>query len=623
MGPGTVQRERQEIDRVVDGQTICSLFQTTVATHADAPALASRRGETWVTTSWREYGMRVRATSLGLAALGVGNGRAVALLSSSREEYNVLDLAITHAGGVPVALYPTLAPGQIAYIVNHAESVLAVAENGEAAEKFLKLRGDLPTVTGLIVIDGAEAYRGDPWVLSLDDVVARGRRASADFDELWRRVRPDDLATLIYTSGTTGPPKGVMLTHRNVCWTQESSRRAIEAIPGERSVAYLPVAHVAERGLSIWGAVTSARTVYFCPSLDRLAETLVEVRPHVFFSVPRLWEKMHAALRGALQADPDLVRRSAVQEALADALAIVAMRQADAPVPEAMTAARRRADAAVFAPLRARLGLDAVRVAASGAAPIAPEILQFFTAIGIEICEVYGQTEDCGPTSINRPGAVRIGSVGQPYPGVEVRLDADGEILVRGGNVFRGYFKDPELTAATVTADGWLRSGDVGALDADGYLYVVDRKKDIIVTSGGKNVTPSNVETALKREPLVSQAMLIGDARPYCTALITLDEAGALAWAVDRGLTAASYAELLAGPELRECVQASVDRVNAQLSRVEQIKRFTILSGDWSPGSDELTPTLKVRRRAVHDKYRAVIDAMYAAPATSGARSSG
>jgi long-chain acyl-CoA synthetase len=609
------RRERAQIDRAVDGQTVCTTFQATVAARGAAPAMMTKRGASWVATSWSEYGVRVRDVACGLAALGVAPGRAVALLSAPREDYNVLDLAITHCGGVPVALYPTLAPGQIAYIVNHAESVLAVAENGEAAERFLKLRGELVAVEALIVVDDAAAYRGDPWILSLDDVIARGRAAGVDFDSLWRRVRPDDLATLIYTSGTTGPPKGVMLSHRNICWTQESARRAIDSVPGERMVAYLPVAHVAERSLSLWGAVSSARTVYFCPSIDRLAETLVEVRPQVFFSVPRVWEKMHAGMRAALASDPSPERRGAVHEALAAALGAVALEQVGEPVPAEMASTRARADAAIFPPLRARLGLDAVRVAVSGAAPIAPEVLQFFHAIGIEICEVYGQSEDCGPTSINRPGAVRIGSVGLPYPGVEVHLEADGEILVRGGNVFRGYFKEPELTAATLTEDGWLRSGDIGVQDPDGYLRVVDRKKDIIVTAGGKNITPSNLEHALRREPLVSQVMLVGDRRPYCTALITLDEAVALGWARAQGLAVADYSVLLERPELQAWIQAAVDRVNAEVARVEQIRRFAILPTDWTPGGDELTPTLKVRRRVVDHKYQATIDAMYAAPA--------
>jgi long-chain acyl-CoA synthetase len=300
-----------------------------------------------------------------------------------------------------------------------------------------------------------------------------------------------------------------------------------------------------------------------------------------------------------------------VEQAVAAALRAVDLEQAGQPVPADLAAARRRADEAIFARFRERLGLDQARLMASGAAPIAPEILRFFHAIGLPVVEVYGQTEDCGPTSIVRPERVRIGTVGPSYPGVEVRLAEDGEILVRGGNVFSGYFKDPDLTRQTLTPDGWLHSGDIGTLDADGFLSVVDRKKDIIITAGGKNITPSNLENALKREPLVSQAMVVGDRRPYLAALITLDEAAVRQWARGRGLPAEDWGALLAHPDLRAEVQGYVDRVNAEVSRVEQIKRFALLPADWSPATEELTPTMKVRRRVVLDKYADLISSLY------------
>jgi long-chain acyl-CoA synthetase len=371
------------------------------------------------------------------------------------------------------------------------------------------------------------------------------------------------------------------------------------------------MAHVAERNLSLWGAIRAARTIHFCPAIDRLGETLTEVRPHLFFGVPRIWEKMHAALQAGIEAEPDPARKGAIQRALEVGLRAVALEQTGQPMPADLAEARRRADVSVFRRLRERLGLDEVRVAASGAAPIAPEGLRFFHAIGIPIIEAYGQTEGCAIATIVRRDRIRIGTVGLAYPGVELRLAQDGEILLRGGHVFSGYYKEPGLTRETLDPEGWLHSGDIGRLDADGFLTIVDRKKDIIITAGGTNITPSNLENALKRRPLISQAMVVSDRRPYVVALLTLDEAAVRRWAQDRGLPGADWAALLAHPALRTELQRSVDAVNAEVSRVEQIKRFAVLPREWSPDTGELTPTLKVRRKIVLENYATEIDALY------------
>jgi long-chain acyl-CoA synthetase len=615
--PDLARREQEDIAHAVAGQTVCSLFLEQVAKHEDAPALVTKRDGAWTPVTWREYGERVGAAAVGLMDLGLQPGQAVALLSGTREEYNVADLGVTHAGGITVTLYQTLAPAQVAYIVDHSEAVLAFAESAAQAEKFLRLRAQIPRVRRLILFEGAEAFPHEPWVLGFAALLARGaallrNAGAAAFDARWRAVSADQLVTLIYTSGTTGPAKGVMLTHGQVCRAQESSHRLFSTQPGWRSIGYLPMAHVAERNISLWGAIRAARTIYFCPAIDRLGETLTEVRPDLFFGVPRVWEKMHAALLAGIEAEPDAARKAAVRRALEIGERVVALEQAGQPASADLAEARDRADIAVFRRLRERVGLDKVKIAASGAAPIAGDVIRFFHAIGIPVLEVYGQTEGCGVATIGRPDRIRIGNVGLAYPGVELRLAEDAEILLRSGQVFAGYYKEPDLTREALDADGWLHSGDVGRLDADGFLTIVDRKKDIIITAGGKNITPSNLENALRHWPLISQAMVVGNRRPYLVALLTLDEAVLREWAQKHELVDEDRAGLLAHPALRAELQRSVDAVNTAVSSVEQIKRFAVLSRDWSADTGELTPTRKVRRKVVMEKYATEVDTLYA-----------
>lgn len=610
------RREQEDIAQAVAGQTICSFFQERIGKHGDHPALLTKRDGTWTPVTWHQYGERVRAVALGLMDLGLQPGQTVALLSGTREEYNTADLGVGHAGGITVTLYQTLAPAQVAYIVNHSEAVLAFVESAAQAEKFFRIRREIPRIRRLVLFEGAEGFPDEPWVLGFDALLARGaslgKSGDAAFEERWRSVAPDQLITIIYTSGTTGPPKGVMLTHAQVCRAQESSHRLFQQEPGWRSIGYLPMAHLAERNLSLWGAIRAARAVHFCPAIDRLGETLAEVRPNLFFGVPRVWEKMHAALLAGIEAEPDPARKVAVRQAIEIGQRALALEQAGEPVPADLAEARRRADAAVFRRLRERVGLDEVKIAASGAAPIAPEVLGFFHAIGIPVLEHYAQTEGCAVATIVRPDRIKIGTVGLAYPGVELRLADDGEILLRSGHLFAGYYKDPDLTRETLDADGWLHSGDIGRLDANGFLTIVDRKKDIIITAGGKNISPSNLENALKHRPLISQAIVLGDRRPYLVALLTLDETAVRRWAEARGLSAEDRTALLAHPALRAELERSVDAVNAEVSRVEQIKRFAVLPQDWTSDTGELTPTLKVRRQVVLEKYAAEVDALYA-----------
>ncbi len=605
--------ERQEIDEKVKGQTVCSLFQETVRAHPDLEALKWKTPEGWKSLRWSEYGERVRSLSRAFVALGLRPGEFVAILASNRPEHYLVDLAVLHAGGVPVTVYSTLAAPQIEYIVNHCEAVFFVAENPAVLEKLRSVRGQLSGLRRVIVLDQAEEVRGDPWVLAWSDFEELGRRNpenDAEVDQRWRAVQPQYLATLIYTSGTTGPPKGVMVTHYNVAWTAESLFRLFPIPPGMRHISYLPLAHIAERMAGYYLHIKGATTCYFCPSPQQIADYLREVRPEFFFAVPRIWEKLRSGLVAAIEA-LDEPQRSMVKHAIEVSLRKVRLEQQGQPLPPELAAEAEQA-AMITAMIRQRIGLDAIRVASSGAAPIAPELIEWFYAIGVLIAEVYGQSEDTGPTSWNRIDRIRIGTVGQPIPGVEVRLAEDGELLVRGGNVTAGYYKEPELTRETFDEDGWLHSGDVATIDADGYIRIVDRKKEIIITAGGKNIAPSNIENMLKQKPLVGQACVIGDRRPFVSALIVLDPEAALAWAQQNDLPA-DLAALAQHPKVLSVVQGYIDEVNQSLSQVERIKKFAIVPHEWTLESGELTPTMKMKRRVVHEKYADIIERMYAA----------
>jgi len=608
-----IRGERRDIDTRVSGQTVCSLFQQTVAESGDVDALKWKEGGDWKGVSWKRYAENVRDLANGLIALGLRPGEFVNILAANRPEYYVADLAVLHAGGVPVSLYNTLAPDQLAYIITHCEAAYIIVEDRACFDRIAAIRSRIPRVRTVVMIEGTAAGGGDSSVTSYAAVLEAGRafrRTRPDeFDRRWRAVGPDGLATLIYTSGTTGPPKGVMVTHYNVTWTAESLSRVLPRPPGTRHVSYLPLAHIAERMAGHYLQIKGASTCYFCPRPQEIGQYLPDVRPQFFFAVPRIWEKLYAGLTNAIASAPDEGQRAMAQAAIAACLEKVRLEQAGQPVPAELEQRVRNAQM-VTAFIRQRAGLDAVEIAASGAAPIAPELLEWFYAIGVPICEVYGQSEDTGPTSWNRPGAARIGTVGPTVPGVEVRLGEDGELLVRGGNVTAGYYKEPELTAETFDADGWLHSGDVAEIDADGFIRIVDRKKEIIITAGGKNIAPSNLENALKQKPLVGQACVIGDRRPFVSALLVLDPESALPWARAQGLPADMMA-LASHPAVLGEVQAYLDEINQRLSNVERIKKFVIVPHEWTVESGELTPTLKMKRKIVNERYLDFIERMY------------
>jgi long-chain acyl-CoA synthetase len=595
------------------GDTITQRFHDQVATMGDRAAMHFRAGDAWRSISWTEYGRAVRETALGLAALGVEPRDCVCILSSNRPEWHVADLGIMSTGGRTVPVYQTNSPSQVAYIAGHSEAKVVFVDGEEQLRKVEKERSDLPALEHAVVF-GDFPESADGFVLSLDTLRERGRALDAErpglYDERRHAASPEDVATIVYTSGTTGDPKGAMLTHGNVISAAKSLLEVFEEPAGRgRRISYLPLSHIAERMTSDFTQVYNGCEVWFAESIDTLLRDLVECKPTVFFAVPRVWEKFHQGITVKLAALPDEQRQMA-EGAIEISKAVVEMRQdGEEPIPE-MLHGLEQAEAMLFAPARAALGLDQCDYYVSGAAPINEDILKFFHAIGIPIAEVYGQTEDCGPTSLNPRDRIKIGTVGPPIPGVELEIAEDGEILVRGGNVFPGYYRNEEASAEMLEG-GWMHTGDVGVLDEDGYLTITDRKKDLIITAAGKNVAPQELENRLKYHPLVSQAVVIGDRRPFLSALITLDEEAVGRFAAERGLRTDDPAELTAAQDVREAVEGAVDAVNAGFSRPEQIKRWTVLPRDFLQEENEITPTLKVRRRAIIEKYAVEIEALY------------
>ncbi|MCA1831696.1 MAG: long-chain fatty acid--CoA ligase [Actinomycetota bacterium] len=606
-----VAAERADIDRVVEGRTLCSVFAETAARFAEGEALKSRaRDGTWSALTWIEYRERVRAAALGLHSLGIQPGTFGVILCRNRAEHVIADMGLVHARAAPVSLYNTLSPEQIAYITNHCGARVAFVEDEAALEKFRAIRDRLPNLERVVVIDGDAS---DEWTIGWDELLETGRaahdRVPDAFDEMWRAVMPDDLLTLIYTSGTTGPPKGVMNTHRNVLWDIESLRRVMELGSGDRVISYLPLAHAADRFLTLWQGIVRGFTTHYCPDIAQILQTLVEVRPTFFGAVPRVWEKMYAGLNAAVVGEADEARRNAIMSALAVARDCVAREQRDDEIPADLSA-RREASEPVFAAIREKIGLDQGRIFITGAAPTPPEVLEFFAAIGVNIAEVWGMSELSAIGTMNPRERIRIGSIGVTLPGVEAQVAADGELLIRGGLVMKGYYRDEEKTAETLDYEGWLHTGDVATID-EGYLRIVDRKKELIITAGGKNISPANIESLLKEHPLIGQACVIGDNRQYLSALIVLDQEVAPAWAKGRGIEASSVAEIAGNALIAAEIEKAVAAVNARVSRVENVRRYTILPSEWTAESEELTPTLKLKRRVIIAKYADVIESMY------------
>jgi long-chain acyl-CoA synthetase len=601
--------ERASIDSAVSGKTVCSLFADAVTRWGDRPALHWKDDGERRTLTWTGYRDQVAAVTLALRSMGFGPGQFGLIMARNAPEHVIADLGIVHAGGAAISVYNTLAPEQLEYVVNHSEATVAFVEDEVFLQKFLAIRSSTPNLRNLVLVRGS-APEG---VLSWESLLAKGHEIYAADPELfsasWRAVGPEDTVSLIYTSGTTGPPKGVVYSHNNVAWTLESIRRFFEFEP-QTLVSYLPLAHVAERFTSQWGGMYNGHDVWLCPDPNLLLPYLLEARPTYFVGVPRVWEKLMAGLQAGIAAEPDETKRQMAQGALAAAISAYRLRRDGKPVPAELTTGVERAQP-LFHMLRSKIGLERCTIAVTSTAPCRPEVHEFWAAIGMPLYEVWGMSELTGPATAVPVDDHQAPSVGEAIPGVEVRLGEDGELLVRGGNVMVGYYRDPERTADIIDADGWVHSGDIAEPGPNGQFRIIDRKKELIITSAGKNISPANLEALAKSSPIIGQAVAVGDGRKFISVLVVLDPQVAPAWAKAHGIADTSMTDLAVHPAVVDEVRRALTVANTHLSRVEQFKRFTILPSEWSPESEELTPTMKLKRRVINSKYSPQIEAMY------------
>jgi long-subunit acyl-CoA synthetase (AMP-forming) len=587
---------------------VTDALERTAASHPAAAALAAKRDGRWGVTSWSEYRDLVFRAAAGLVRLGAPPGSGVAIHAANRPEWAIADLAAIAAGAIPTGIFVTNTAEQCAYVLDHAAARIAVVDTPEAAAKIDAARGGAPGLDTIVLLEGESPC---PGVVSWQRLLELGAEAGEGVvRERLAAARADDVATLIYTSGTTGTPKGVELTHRNLVWTAATGASELGGTSADRQLSYLPLAHVAEQMLTLHLPLHYGGETFFVPALEDLPAALREVRPTVFFGVPRVWEKLQAGIEKALSEAPG-IRRRLLAWARRRGLAAGYAAQRHEATPFVASAAGRVADRLVLGKVRARLGLDRVRHAASGAAPISRGTLDFFLSLGLPILEIYGLSETSGPGTISLPAKYRTGTVGPAMRGVEIRLAADGEILLRGPNIFRGYRNDPEATVAVLHAEGWFASGDIGTMDADGFLRITDRKKELLVTSGGKKVAPAPIESRLREIPGVAHAFVVGERRRYVAALLTLDPTALPALAARAGSGARTLEQAAACPEVRAVVAREVEGVNRALARYESVRRFAILGAELSVAGGELTPTLKLKRRALAAKFRAEVEALY------------
>ncbi|MFF0815986.1 AMP-dependent synthetase/ligase [Rhodococcus sp. NPDC003318] len=583
--------------------TLCAAFQDTVARYPAKVAL--RTHDDSVVITWRQYGERVRRIAAGLAKLGVHHGDTVGLMLTNRPEFHLTDTAALHAGATPFSVYSTLAAEQLHYVLTNAGNRIMVCE-----KQFLPvIREALPDTAVEHVVCVDDAPDG---TLGLADLES-DPDPLFDFDTAWRAVTPHDVATVIYTSGTTGPPKGVELTHENLLSAREVLAELAHANSDDRVVSYLPDAHIANRAAAHYGAMTFAMEVTTVADLKLAVPTLPSVRPTLFFAVPQVWYKIKAAIEQAVDEDKSPLKQRMARWAIDVGRRTARMHSDRTPVPHRLELQHAVADRLVLAPIRRKLGLDEVRLALTGASAIAPDVLEFILGLGIPCCEVWGMSESAAMGTVNRPHSIRIGTVGQAAPGVTLRLAGDGELLLSGPCVMRGYRGDPAKTAEAIDPEGWLHTGDIATIDADGYVRIVDRKKELIVNAAGKNMSPTNIEGALRAaSPLIGGAAAIGNDRPYVVALLTLDADAATAFAARAGLSNGSPDRLATDPAVLAEIESAVAEANSHLSRAEQIKKFRLLPVIWEPGGEEFTPTMKLRRKPIDTKYAREIEQLYA-----------
>nr|WP_281373686.1 AMP-binding protein [Haloechinothrix aidingensis] len=580
---------------------MCEAFQRTASMRPDAVALRVPGGQIEIT--WREYAERVRAIATGLSALGVKRGDTVGIMLTNRPEFNLVDTAALHLGATPFSIYNTSTPEQINYLFSNAENAVVITE-----QQFLQPITNAETgIEHIVTVDGESGSS-----ISLADLESRTSEGF-DFEATWRAVGSDDIATLIYTSGTTGPPKGVEIPHSSIVAEVNALIPILEVGPDDSTASYLPSAHIADRVACHYAGIMRGMQITSVADPKAIAGALPDARPTIWFAVPRVWQKIKAGIEAKLAEESSPVKKKLANWAIETGIKAARERLAGRQPAGLLGVQSALADKLVLAKLRDTLGLDRIRWAASGASAIPPEVLEYFHGLGIPVYEVWGMSESTGATTSNAAGATKIGTVGKAVSRAELKLADDGELLVRGPVLMRGYRKQPEKTAETIDSDGWLHTGDIAEIDSEGFVKIIDRKKELIINEAGKNMSPTNIENALKASSsLIGQAVAIGDNRPYVTALIVLDPDAAAARASSLGMSDTSVAAVAKRPEVREEITRAAKEGNERLSRVEQIKRFRLVAAEWEPGGEELTPTLKLKRKPIADKYKAEIEELYA-----------
>jgi long-subunit acyl-CoA synthetase (AMP-forming) len=601
------QATEQEHYEAIQEDTVAGIFQHTAARVPERVALRTLDGSSEIT--WAEYNDRVRPVAAGLAALGVKKGDTVAIMLVNRPEFHIVDAAAMHLGATAFSIYNTYTADQIGFLVEDAAPAVAITEP-QFLDRLVDVQGRDNALEHIVVVEGDAPAGG----MTLDELAARGD-AGFDFDAAWKAIEPDDVLTLIYTSGTTGNPKGVQIMHSNIVQTFRSYSQMVDFPDGGNIVSYLPMAHVAERNVSHYTPMAFGYTVTSIANPREVMAAVQQVHPTWFFGVPRIWEKLKSGLESMLNGIEDQEQKQKIQGAFDLALKRVDMIQNGEEVPDEIEQAYEQADEQVFSNLRKMLGLDELAFCNVGAAPTPTEVIRFFHALGVPLSELWGMSETTGAGTANPPEKIKIGTVGPPAPGIEIKLaDEDNEILIRGPIVMAGYRNNPEKTRETMTDDGWLMTGDIGEFDEDGYLKIVDRKKELIINAAGKNMSPANIESHLKSAgPLIGQAIAVGDQRPFNVALVTLDPDSLPAFLKQAEIDAdpSDLDSLVENEKVIEAVQKEVEAANEHMARVEQIKKFKILPTEWEPGGDELTPTMKLKRKPISEKYRDEIEALY------------
>ncbi len=595
--------------------TLPKLFRYVVKDRADKVAMREKRLGIWRSITWREYGEKARHVGLGLVALGLLPNDVVAIIADNCPEWLYTDLGTMSVGGVPNGIYTTDSARQVEYIVNDSGTRFFFAENEEQLDKILDVRARCPALVKIFVYD-MEGLHGfaDDQVMPFEALLGLGARYDRDhpgaFEPMVEIAEPNDLAILVYTSGTTGPPKGAMLSHRNILFQLGYSDFIAEPRDGDQQLSFLPLCHIAERTFTVFYPLRTGATVNFAESIDTVPENIREVAPAVFFAVPRIWEKFYSGVTLRMR-EATALGRLGYHWAIGIGMRMAERRIEGRKPGLPLRLLYRVANFLVLDNLKRSLGLHRTRGAATGAAPIAPELIRWYLALGIDMREVYGQTENCGLATAMPADRIKLGTVGVARSDTEVRISPDGEILLKGPHIFLGYYKNPDKTAATVV-DGWLHTGDVGVMDDEGFVKITDRMKDIIITAGGKNVTPSEIENQLKFSPYISDAVVIGDARRFLSCLVMIDHETVAQFAQERNVPFTNFASLCRTKEVQDLIWAEIERVNKQLARVETIKKFRLIEQILTAEDEELTPTMKLKRALVNTKYRGVIDGMYA-----------